>query len=82
MLRKWDLNKEAGSLEMLIDALSTDLMNEKNYTSQNRSKEKVVQEMEEALCQLRQAHGMTKFLLFALENKNRLSRRVKRSTNH
>lgn len=82
MLTKWDLNKEAGSLEMLIAAISTDLMNEKKSTSQSQAREKVVREMEEALCELRQARGMTKFLLFALENQNRLSRREKRSTNH
>jgi hypothetical protein len=80
MLKKWDLNKEAGSLEMLITAISTDLMNEK--TSDSQAKEKIVKEMEEALCELRQARGMTKFLLYAIENHNRLSRRVKRSTNH
>ena len=76
MLKKWDLNKEAGSLDMLIAAISTDLVNEKHDASQSQTKEKIVQEMEEALRELRRARGMTKFLLVALENQSRLSRRV------
>ncbi|MEW6126568.1 MAG: hypothetical protein AB1757_05970 [Acidobacteriota bacterium] len=81
MLKKWDLNKEAGSLEMLITAISTDLVKEKNVTAQGTSREKVVREMEEALCELRQARGMTKFLLYTLEH-HRLSRRINKRTSH
>lgn len=71
MLNKWDLQKEAGSLEMLITAISNDLVREKNDESRRKSESVLLKEMEEALLELRQARGMTKFLLHALAGKKR-----------
>jgi hypothetical protein len=66
MLTKWDLQREVGSLEMLISALSNDLVREKSGSAQGTAETTLLKEMEEALCELRQARGLTKVLLVAI----------------
>ena len=74
MPNKWDLQREVGSLDMLISALSNDLIKERdekgslNHTP-GQADTILLKEMEEALCELRQARGMTKVLLVAMASK-------------
>lgn len=85
MLTKYDLQREVGSLELLISALSNDLVNEKNDETQAATANLLVREMEEALTQLRQARGMKKVLLLALADNatgEKSIRRAKRRLCH
>lgn len=66
MLNKWDITKEVGKLDRLINELSIDLVAEKQRSAPGSSRDELVKEMEEALCELRQARGL-KHLLGALE---------------
>lgn len=61
-----NLKNEVGSLEMLISALSSDLVEQRQC---NSSEGKLLQEMEEALCELRRERGFKKVLLSALDGK-------------
>ena len=66
MKNKWDLQREVGSLEMLISALSNDLVKEKSGSESNNDAAVLLKEMEEALCELRQTRGLKKVLLVAM----------------
>lgn len=69
MLNKSVLKKELGSLDMLISALSDELVRQPEARSQSGPAKILLKEMEEALCELRQARGIRKMLLTAIENK-------------
>lgn len=66
MINKWDLQREVGSLEMLISALSNDLVKEKSGSAPSTAETVLLKEMEEALCELRQTRGLKKVLLVAM----------------
>jgi hypothetical protein len=68
MLNKSDLEREVGSLELLISVISSEMVQEPDYNTEAQSRSVLIKEMEEALYQLRQARGLRKMLLTALEN--------------
>jgi hypothetical protein len=68
MLNKFDLQREVSSLDVLISVLSSEIVREPRYTTPSGSPNELLREMEEALCKLRQARGLRKILLTALEN--------------
>lgn len=69
MLNKVDLRKQVSSLDVMIRVLSDELMHEPKKDSGSDSQKKLLAEMEEALCELRQARGIRKVLLTALESR-------------
>jgi hypothetical protein len=68
MLNRFDLQREVNSLDMLISALSSEIIREPDYNTARESPSVLLREMEEALLRLRQARGLRKILLTALEN--------------
>lgn len=68
MLNKFDLQREVNSLDMLIGVLSSEIVREPDYNKACESPSMLLKEMEEALLKLRQARGLRKILLTALEN--------------
>jgi hypothetical protein len=68
MLNKHDLQREVNSLDMLISVLSSEIVREPEYNTPRESPSLLLREMEEALLRLRQARGLRKILLTALEN--------------
>ncbi|HVG20996.1 MAG TPA: hypothetical protein VNI02_18245 [Blastocatellia bacterium] len=68
MLNKLDLQREVNSLDVLISVLSSEIVREPEYGTSEESPNGLLREMEEALYQLRQARGLRKILLTALEN--------------
>jgi hypothetical protein len=83
MLNKWDLQREAKSLDKLISELSIVIVEEKQRTAQSSSENELVKEMEEALCQLRQARGLS-HLMSALDKRKESvwGSKAKRRTSH
>ena len=83
MVNKWDIQKEVGKLDKLISELSIDLVAEKQRNLQDSAKNELVKEMEEALCELRQARGLT-HLLVALDKRidSAWDKKGKRNTSH
>jgi hypothetical protein len=69
MLNKTELKKELGSLDMLISALSAELVRQPDMKSQSDIADTLVREMEEALWELRQARGLKRMLLTAIESR-------------
>jgi hypothetical protein len=69
MLNKVDLRKQVTSLDAMIRVLSDELMRQPKKDSASDAQKKLLAEMEEALCELRQARGIRKVLLTALENR-------------
>ncbi len=69
MLNKIDLRKQVSSLDVMIRALSDELLREPKKDSGNDAQKKLLAEMEEALRELRQARGIRKVLLTALESR-------------
>lgn len=69
MLNKTDLKKELGSLDMLISALSDELVRQPEMKAQSDIANTLLREMEEALCELRQARGLKRMLLTAIESR-------------
>jgi hypothetical protein len=69
MMNKSELKKELGSLDMLISALSDELVRQPEMKSQSGAANLLVREMEEALCELRQARGLKRMLLTAIESR-------------
>lgn len=69
MLNKVNLQKQVSSLDVMIRALSDELMREPKKDSGNDAQKKLLAEMEEALRELRQARGIRKVLLTALESR-------------
>jgi hypothetical protein len=63
MQNKRDIQKESGSLDKLISELSIVLDEEKTRKAQSSSENELVKEMEEALCELRQARGFVHLLI-------------------
>jgi len=70
MLNKSDLQKQVCSLDLLIRVISFEMVKEPDYHRQGETQSTLIKEMEEALCQLRQARGLRKILLTALENES------------
>ncbi|HEX8088251.1 MAG TPA: hypothetical protein VF762_05325 [Blastocatellia bacterium] len=68
MLNKFDLQREVSSLDVLISVLSSEIVREPRYCTPSGSPNELLREMEEALYELRQARGIRKILLTALEN--------------
>ena len=68
MLNKFDLQREVNSLDMLIGVLSSEIVREPDYNTACEPPSVLLKEMEEALLRLRQARGLRKILLTALEN--------------
>ena len=68
MLNKFDLQREVCSLDLMIRAVSFEMMQEPEYNAEGGNQSPLIKEMEEALCQLRQERGRRKILLIALEN--------------
>jgi hypothetical protein len=68
MLNKYDLQREVSSLDLLISVLSSEIVREPDYNTPCESPSLLLREMEEALLRLRQARGVRKILLTALEN--------------
>jgi hypothetical protein len=68
MLNKSDLQREVSSLDILISVLSSEIVREPGYGTPRESSSLLMKEMEEALYQLRQARGLRKVLLTALDN--------------
>jgi hypothetical protein len=62
MLSKSDLRREVGSLEVLINVISSELNGARNAPAT------LAKEMEEALEELRLARGLRKILLTALDD--------------
>jgi hypothetical protein len=83
MLNKWDIQKEAKSLDKLINELSIDLVAEKQRSTQSSSENELVKEMEEALYELRQARGLS-HLMNALDKRKEPAwgKRMNRRTSH
>ncbi len=83
MLNKWDLQKEAKSLDKLISELSIVIVEEKQRNTQSSSENELVKEMEEALCELRQARGLSN-LMSALDKRKESvwGTKGKRRTSH
>lgn len=69
MINKIDLKKEVGSLDMLISVLSDEL-NREPLTGSADESGRLLEEMKEALDQLRQARGLRKMWVVALEGQN------------
>jgi hypothetical protein len=67
MQNKVDLKRELGSLDMLISALADELEREPSTARRDESSSRLLAEMREALNQLRQARGIRKMWLVALE---------------
>ncbi|HWP45261.1 MAG TPA: hypothetical protein VNO14_18610 [Blastocatellia bacterium] len=67
MLKRIDLKKEVGSLDMLIRALSAELVKESCPDPRDESSARLIAEMREALERLRQARSLRKMWLTALE---------------
>jgi hypothetical protein len=72
MMNKRDIQKEVGSLNRLINELSLDLVVEKRRKAKSSTKNELVKEMEEALCELRQARGLSN-LLSALDQRSAIA---------
>jgi len=70
MLNKSDLQREVCSLDLLIRVVSFEMVQEPEYDARGEHQSALIKEMEEALCQLRQARGLRKILLIALENES------------
>jgi hypothetical protein len=68
MLNKFDLQREVCSLDLMIRAVSFEMARLPECSKQGESRSKLIKEMEEALCRLRQERGLRKILLIALEN--------------
>jgi hypothetical protein len=68
MLNKFDLQRDVSSLDILISLLSSEIVHEPGYGAPRESSSVLMKEMEEALYQLRQARGLRKIMLTALEN--------------
>lgn len=68
-MNEFDLRKEVRSLDMLIGALSFDLTQQRNSGKQPESADRLLMEMEEALCELRRSRGLKKILLTAIESR-------------
>jgi hypothetical protein len=68
MLNRLDLQRDVRSLDMLISAISSEIMREPDYITPCESQGMLLREMEEALYKLRQARGLRKILLAALDN--------------
>ena len=68
MQNRLDLRKELGSLDLLIDALSCELVNQPQSNMLGDASDLLLKEMEEALCRLRQERGLCKVLLTALDD--------------
>jgi hypothetical protein len=83
MVNKWDIQREVGNLDKLINELSIDLVAERQRSAQNSAKDELVKEMEEALCELRQARGLSN-LLVALDQRKEAAwdKKGKRNTSH
>ncbi len=69
MLKKIDLRNQVSSLDVMIRVLSDELMREPRKDSTSDAQKKLLAEMEEALLELRQARGIRKVLLTALESR-------------
>ena len=69
MMNEFDLRKEVRSLDMLIGALSFDLAQQRDADKQPESADRLLMEMEEALCELRRSRGLRKILLTAIESR-------------
>jgi hypothetical protein len=83
MLNKWDLQKEAKSLDKLISELSIVIVEEKQRNAQSSSENELLKEMEEALYELRQARGLSN-LIIALDKRKESAwgRKMNRRTSH
>jgi hypothetical protein len=68
MLNKFDLQRQVGSLDALISAISSEIVLNPEHCAESESASVLVKEMQEALYHLRQARGLRKILLTALEN--------------
>jgi len=68
MLNKFDLQRQVGSLDLLISAISSEMVLHAEHGAESESPNDLIKEMQEALYQLRQARGLRKILLTALEN--------------
>ncbi|MEW6210339.1 MAG: hypothetical protein AB1631_18375 [Acidobacteriota bacterium] len=69
MLKKVDLRNQVNSLDVMIRVLSDELTREPKKDSTSDAQKKLLAEMEEALRELRQARGIRKVLLTALESR-------------
>ncbi|HSE98719.1 MAG TPA: hypothetical protein VLD57_10695 [Blastocatellia bacterium] len=69
MISMIDLKKEVGSLDMLINVLSDELNREPLAGAADESG-RLLEEMKEALDHLRQARGLRKMWVVALEGQN------------
>ncbi|HKY05560.1 MAG TPA: hypothetical protein VJQ56_11760 [Blastocatellia bacterium] len=69
MINRIDLKKEVGSLDMLINVLADELSREPLTVADDESG-RLLEEMKEALDQLRQARGLRKMWVVALEGQN------------
>jgi hydrogenase maturation factor HypF (carbamoyltransferase family) len=69
MLKKVDLRNQVSSLDAMIRVLSDELTHEPKKDSASDAHKKLLVEMEEALRELRQARGIRKVLLTALESR-------------
>ena len=83
MLNKWDIQKEAKSLDKLISELSMVIVEEKQRHAQSSSENELVKEMEEALYELRQARGLSN-LMSALDKRKESvwGKKMNRRTSH
>jgi hypothetical protein len=83
MLNKWDIQKEAKSLDKLISELSIVIVEEKQRIAQSSSQNELVKEMEEALYGLRQARGLSN-LMNALDKRKESvwGKKMNRRTSH
>jgi hypothetical protein len=83
MLNKWDIQKEAKSLDKLISELSIVIVEEKQRIAQSSSENELVKEMEEALYGLRQARGLSN-LMNALDKRKESvwGKKMNRRTSH
>jgi hypothetical protein len=68
MLNKSDLQRQVGSLDLLISAISSEMVLHPEQSAESESAGDLMKEMQEALDQLRQARGLRIILLTALEN--------------
>jgi hypothetical protein len=72
-INEFQLRKELGALEQMIAALSVDLARQCGRGRKTSSQNQLIEQMGEALTELRRRRGQRKFLLKALERNKRRS---------
>ena len=72
-MNKEILTKEVGDLDMLISAVSNEIVEQQSSNDRSQSARELLKEMQEALDELRLARGVRLMLLNAFETRSRLS---------